>query len=68
MPQGQSPPGWSTPRSSVMTLRRGILPTMGVIRFTSPGVPMGTGSRVSTSRMTTRLYTGMWKWWWEQVV
>ena len=51
-----------------MTLRRGILPTMGVIRFTSPGVPMGTGSRVSTSRMTTRLYTGIWKWWWEQVV
>ena len=45
-----------------MTLRMGTLFTMGVMRFTSPGVPLGTGSRVSGSRMTIRLYTGTWKW------
>ena len=51
-----------------MTLRMGMLLAMGVRRFTSPGVPLGTGSRVSTSRMITRLYTGTWKWWQGQVV
>ena len=68
MPQGHSSALWRIPKSSVMTLRMGILAAMGVSRFTSPGVPSGAGSKVSGSRMITRLYTGTWKWWLRQVV
>ena len=57
-PQGQVSPLWRMPRSSVMMLRIGTALSMGVSRFTSPMVPLGTGSRVRTSRMMTRLYTG----------
>lgn len=54
MPQPHCSPGVRRPKSSVMTLRVGVAHIRGEIRFTSPTRPMGSGSRVSGSRMITR--------------